>query len=450
MPGFAPPPQTHHHDGQKVQNVQAGIWWPAADSAKLRAAARAWRDMAHALNAVQTATQAAAVNLAADNEGPALAAFADYWQKWSGANGYLPTCSDACLAMAHALDQYAKAVDDARQQVTELVAEVATAVVVGVALSVLTVGISDVAATAVSAGLVASAATVGVTLSATAVDIAATLIVGTVFGAVDAMAIDAGAIQPEKIWIFHDQKEFSWNEVFQWGEMGAAGGFVGGVFGVSISAAGDAVLPESVSNLLTTRIGRITVGGLGGAGTSAVLDEVQYGQVNGLDVLAGGVGGATGGEIATRRIRFRIDLANRSNDELSAVGSDLHPNVPDYVDGPAQGVLKVGNVEVPLKSGENGPGSWLMDNLEGGPGSGRTRAWTHVEGHTAGLMHEFTIKDADLYINKPPCGPGAAKCRFVLYKLLPEGSTLRVHFIAADGTPTEWTFRGGVPGWEAK
>jgi nucleic acid/nucleotide deaminase of polymorphic system toxin len=62
----------------------------------------------------------------------------------------------------------------------------------------------------------------------------------------------------------------------------------------------------------------------------------------------------------------------------------------------------------------------------------------------------FGIKDADLYINLPPCGTGAAKCRFVLYKLLPEGSTLRVHFPAADGTMTDWDFQGGVPGWVVK
>jgi nucleic acid/nucleotide deaminase of polymorphic system toxin len=449
MPGFAPP-QHSHQDGQKVQNVQAGIWWPAADSEKLRAAARAWREMARALDSVQTATQAAALNVAADNDGTAMAAFAAYWQKWSGANGYLPACSEACLAMANALDQYAKAVDDARRQVEELVAEVATAVVIGVALSVLTVGISDVAADAVSTGLIISAANVGLTLSTAAADIVATVLVGAVFGAVDAAAIDAGAIQPERIWLFHDQKDFNWSEVFQWAEMGAAGGIVGGTLGVSISAAGDAVLPESVANLLTTRLGRVAVGGLSGAGTSAFLDEVQYGQVNGVDVLAGAVGGGAGGEIGTRRIRFRIELSNGSNDDLSAVGSDVHPNVPPYDGPPLRGILRVGNVEVPLKSSETGPGTWLTDNLEGGVGSGLTRAWTHVEGHAVGLMNEFGIKDADLYISKPPCGPSPANCRFVLYKLLPEGATLRVHFPAGDGTVVQWTFTGGVPGWVAK
>ncbi len=52
-----------------------------------------------------------------------------------------------------------------------------------------------------------------------------------------------------------------------------------------------------------------------------------------------------------------------------------HPNVPADDGPPAQGVLRVGNVEVPVRSGTQGPGTWLTDNLEGGPGSGLTRAW---------------------------------------------------------------------------
>src|SRR5437879_6619573 len=327
MPGFVQP-QQHTKQDDKVQHMQAGIWWPAGGSDRLRATARAWRDMARALDSVQTASQSAALNVAADNDGQAMAAFGAYWQRWSGANGYLPSSSQACLAMADALDKYAKAVDEARQQVEQLVAEVATAVVIGVALSVLTVGISDVAAGAVSAGLVASAAGVGVTLTATAADIVATIMVGAVFGAVDAMAIDAGAIQPEKIWLFHDQKAFSWSEVLQWGEMGAAGGFVGGTVGVSISAASDAVLPETLSELMTTRLGRLAVGGTSGAGTAVALDERQYGQVDVIDVVAGRVRGAPVGEIGWRGMRARLALTNLGNHERAGIASTVEPDAP--------------------------------------------------------------------------------------------------------------------------
>ncbi len=47
-------------------------------------------------------------------------------------------------------------------------------------------------------------------------------------------------------------------------------------------------------------MGRVAIGGVGGAGTSVILDEVQYGQINPLDVAAGAVGGAAGGGIGSR------------------------------------------------------------------------------------------------------------------------------------------------------
>jgi hypothetical protein len=81
----------------------------------------------------------------------------------------------------------------------------------------------------------------------------------------------------------------------------------------------------------------------------------------------------------------------------------VHPNVPPYDGGKAQGILDIAGREQPLISGEDGPGRWLVDNLPGGPGSGLTRAWTHVEGHAAGVMHQHHITHANLYINKAPC-----------------------------------------------
>ncbi len=234
MPGVYIPP--HHPDESQGKQTTMGIWWPAADSAKLRTAAQAWREMARALDAVDASSQSAVLNMLADNQGPAIDAFTAYWGKWSGGSRYLQTCSQACTAMARALDEYAQAVDTARVKVEQLVAEVATAVVLGVVLGVCTVGIATAAAGGVTAGLIASAEAVGITLSWTAASIVSGVLVGATFGAVEAMAIDIVAIQPEKILLFHDQKDFNWNEVWQWGEMGAAGGFVGGGLGAGVSA----------------------------------------------------------------------------------------------------------------------------------------------------------------------------------------------------------------------
>jgi hypothetical protein len=124
----------------------------------------------------------------------------------------------------------------------------------------------------------------------------------------------------------------------------------------------------------------------------------------------------------------------------------VHPDVPPYDGGKVHDVLNTGDQNIPLISGEDGPGRWLIDNLPGGPGSGLTRAWTHVEGHAAGHMHQHDIQRADLFINKIPCEIGRAKCRYVLHKLLPAGAVLDVHF--PDGTGvTTWRFVGGTKGW---
>src|SRR5260370_24638433 len=138
--------------------------------------------------------------------------------------------------MGKALDDYAQAVDDARVKVEERVAEIGTAVVLGVVLGVCTVGIATAAAAGVSATLVASAELVGIGLTQTAGLIISGVLVGATFGAVESMAIDIVAIQPEKILLFRDQKDFNWNEVWQWGEMGAEGGFVFGGLGAGMSA----------------------------------------------------------------------------------------------------------------------------------------------------------------------------------------------------------------------
>jgi uncharacterized protein YukE len=225
LPGFAPPPQ--HPKPSHDEPIQIGIWWPAADSGKLRAAAHAWRDMAGAIDAVQSATQPTVLSLLAENQGPAMDAFASYWQNWSGDSGYMAACAQACREMAGALDRYAQAVDDARQRVEDLVAEMATAVLIGVVLAPFTATLSVEVAGAVSAGLIASAAAVGVELSVTAIGLATTIVAGVTVTAVEAMTIDAAVIQPERILLFHDQKDFNWNEVWQWGEWGAAG-WVGG------------------------------------------------------------------------------------------------------------------------------------------------------------------------------------------------------------------------------
>ncbi|MGH7295432.1 MAG: DddA-like double-stranded DNA deaminase toxin, partial [Polyangiaceae bacterium] len=135
--------------------------------------------------------------------------------------------------------------------------------------------------------------------------------------------------------------------------------------------------------------------------------------------------------------------------DLPEIGAPETPlaRLPRWTEkAPARGILAYGPEEVPLASGAAGPGQALK-KLPGGPGTGlNAQIPTHVEGHAAGLMHTEGITDADLFINKAPCASGAM-CRYNLNKILPPGSTLRVHFLEENGTVTTWTFHGGVPGW---
>jgi hypothetical protein len=433
LPGVYIPP--HHPDQSQDKQTQLGIWWPAADSAKLRTAARAWREMAQSLDAVDAAAQSAVLNLLSDNQGPAIDAFAAYWQKWSGSGGYLPTCSQACAAMGKALDDYAQAVDDARVKVEELVAEIGTAVVLGVVLGVCTVGIATAAAAGVSATLVASAELVGITLTQTAELIISGVLVGATFGAVESMAIDIVAIQPEKILLFHDQKDFNWNEVWQWGEMGAAGGFVGGALGAGIGAGVDA-LPATVTDVFATRLGRVAMDGVAGAGTSVVLDEVQYGQINPLDVAAGAVGGMAGGA-AGGRVKPRVVVDERAT--WSPADYNLGPKgLPAYDGKNTLGRLEIGGDTYYLKQGAVEPGTMLRDDPSIKAGA---VAWTHTEGHASAIMRISGEKEAVLVINNPngPC----IFCNRVLRNMLPEGSRLTVVWQSGQDTHVE-TYAGNA------
>ena len=140
-------------------------------------------------------------------------------------------------------------------------------------------------------------------------------------------------------------------------------------------------------------------------------------------------------------------LLAEANDTVGATGSALHPNVPAWSGGPARGVFRVGEVELPLRSGATGPGEYLAD-LPGGPGSGlNAQIPTHVEGHVAGLYHQYGLEYGELFINKAPCSTGAM-CRYNLGRILPDGAVLDVHFLNDSGSISTWRFTGGLEKWQ--
>jgi hypothetical protein len=248
--------------GQKNQTAQVGIWWPAADPARIRAAAGVWRDLATDLDGVAMRGTQVVHCLGAENHAGALLAFEGYWTRnWAAGGGCLPAVAGAACELAQALDRYASAVQMAQDRIKELIAAAATAVVVGVALTVVTVGISDVAAEAVAAGLVAAAASVGVQLSVEAAGIVSAVVVIAAFGALEGGLTDLG-IQLERVGCFHDQAAVNWQEVATGAGVGALTGAAAAPLagGITTRLAGSAMTAGKVQSLAP--LGKATTGGL--------------------------------------------------------------------------------------------------------------------------------------------------------------------------------------------
>ena len=140
-----------------------GIPWPDANSDKARQAANAWTAIAAAANTALDRSDKMISELTADNSGPAMSAFTQYWSQVGGtpaectaadARAMLPVLIQAADALASACNEFADAVDDARRKLTEIAAEIGTAVASGAIATVFTAGVSDLISYGVSGLLI--------------------------------------------------------------------------------------------------------------------------------------------------------------------------------------------------------------------------------------------------------------------------------------------------------
>ncbi len=203
---------------------EVGLWWPAADEERLRAAAAAWDRAAAELDRAREVGWSGATAARASWEGGAADAFATTWAAHETA---LREDAAGCRALGEALVRFAAAVEDAKARVTELAVTAGATIVAGVGLAWLTFGTSAAAAAGVGAGLVAAAAAIGVELSATAAAVLGGVVVGAVFGAVEAAVVDLAVAQPLRVEAF-GHGGWSLDEV---GAAAATGGAFGGVLG---------------------------------------------------------------------------------------------------------------------------------------------------------------------------------------------------------------------------
>jgi hypothetical protein len=298
---------TRGHGKDSKSAFQLGLFWPQGDPAGLRRAARAWRDAAQAIDGVSHAASGIAAGVKGHNEGAAIDAFGSYWSRWEGGGGYFDTAAQACRQMADGLEKYASAIDAARKRVEEIAATAATVIAVGAVLSIVTGFLSDAVAGGVTAGLVAAAAAVGVELSATVVDIAATILAAGAVGAIASMTIDT-AIQIERIYGFQDQKGFNWGELGFSAGLGAVTAGTGSTIGIGARSLAP-ILEDGLPALARLGDAWGTVptwaqigirGTLVGGGMAAAIDEATTGKVNPLDVILGSTGGVIGESVGSR------------------------------------------------------------------------------------------------------------------------------------------------------
>ncbi|MFG2842798.1 hypothetical protein ACGF12_06430 [Kitasatospora sp. NPDC048296] len=339
----------------KAVQKLTGMWWPDADPDKLRKVADAWEAMATAIDNVTVPTNQAAAAIVANNHGPAIDAFGKFWGQYYGGKdsagkgkGWLPETADACRSLAKALRDFATEVDKAIKKLEEEATIVGATLVAGTALAFFTAGLSEAAAGGAAAAIVATAAGLGVTVSETIATIAATVLVGAAFGAVEAITVDLAVAQPIRVEFF-DDGGYSFNEALDSAEtggiMGGAGGGLG-AGGKALAAAAEGADNASVAlaglakvaNAADTLPGRMVTG----AGLSYGYDAAfKTGPVMPLDLILGAVGGAAGPRSSTKRPEVPAPTEPTGGVRPGTSGANLTPDrVPPSSEGIPAGDLK--------------------------------------------------------------------------------------------------------------
>ena len=214
--------------------LHLGLWWPEADSGKLRSAADAWRTFAGAVDDVRAPVHRSASSIVHHNTGESIAAFEKFWDRYAKGEdgGWLSDLADSSREMAKALDKFADAIDDAITKLWTQIGIDAAVIAGGVALAFFTAGLASGAAVAAADAIIEFGATLGVAVTATVAEIAAGALVAAAFGGVESIAIDLAVAQPLKI-TTGLQDGLSLDEVNQAAKDGMLfGGVLGGGAGV--------------------------------------------------------------------------------------------------------------------------------------------------------------------------------------------------------------------------
>jgi hypothetical protein len=181
--------------------LDLGLWWPEADSGKLRSAATAWRTFAGAVDDVRAPVHRSASSIIHHNTGESIEAFEKFWRRYAkdGDGGWLSDLADSARDMATALDKFADAIDDAITKLWTQIGIDAAVIAGGVALAFFTAGLASGAAVAAADAVIEVGASLGVAVSTTVAEIAAETLVAAAFGGIENVTVDLAVAQPLKI-----------------------------------------------------------------------------------------------------------------------------------------------------------------------------------------------------------------------------------------------------------
>nr|WP_279577608.1 DUF6531 domain-containing protein [Streptomyces cyanogenus] len=215
--------------------LKLGLWWPEADSGKLRDAAKAWRAFADSVDDVRAPVHRSASSIIHHNTGESIEAFEKFWGRYAKDQdgGWLSDLAKSSREMAKALEKFADAIDDAINKLWTQIGIDAAVIAGGVTLAFFTAGLASGAAVAAADAVIEFGATMGIAVTTTVAEIAAGTLVAAAFGGVESVAVDLAVAQPLKM-VTGLQDGFSLDEVNQaakdgmifGGALGAGGGLL--------------------------------------------------------------------------------------------------------------------------------------------------------------------------------------------------------------------------------
>jgi YD repeat-containing protein len=214
--------------------LHLGLWWPEADSEKLREAATAWRTFAGAVDDLRAPVHRSASSVIHHNTGESIEAFGKFWGRYAKDKdgGWLSDLADSGREMAKALDKFADAIDDAINKLWTQIGIDAAVIAGGVALAFFTAGLASGAAVAAADAIIEFGAGMSVAVSTTVAEIAAGTLVAASFGGIESVTVDLAVAQPLKM-ATGLQHGFSLDEVNQAAKDGMIfGGALGAGSGV--------------------------------------------------------------------------------------------------------------------------------------------------------------------------------------------------------------------------